>query len=245
MNAIYPVQTIAATMLLFAVLIPAAAGEAVPATGASETSNAIAWNVLAPENGKPFADPFAKLSTDQLTELSYVMRVRRLIAESKIEPDGGDAKEAAETADRLTQQGIDIGWLLVQRGRVQQIRELQAENLSKSIAESLGDKSVSLTGYVIPIKVKDKRLVEFLLVPTIAACSHEDAPPRLQVVFVSTAQGVAAPGRRTAVSVTGKITAEQKARTTFNGNGRVKVHSAYAMAASNVEIAPPMARTDK
>lgn len=196
----------------------------------------IPWSRLAPENGKPFTDPFAQLSSDQLMDLSYVVRVRRLIADKKIGSNGEDAKVAAELARKLKQQGVDIGWLMVQRERVRQIRGLQVESLSKSIASSLQDKRVSLIGYVIPIKAKERRLTEFFLVPTIAACSHEDAPPRLQAVFVSTEQGIAPPDKRTPVRVTGKVAAETTTRTTFNGNGRVKVHSAYRISSPEIEI---------
>ena len=196
----------------------------------------IRWSLLAPEKGKPFNDPFTKLSSDQLQDLSYVVRVRRLIAKEKIEADGEDAKDAAALASKLKQQGIDIGWLMAQRERVRQIRGLQVESLSKSIASSLQDKRVSLIGYVIPIKVKERRLTEFFLVPTIAACSHENAPPRLQVVYVSTEQGIALLDRRTPVRVTGKVTAETTTRTTFNGNGRVKVHSAYTIPSPEIEV---------
>ena len=148
------------------------------------------------EDGKPFNDPFSKLTRDQLSDLSYVARVRRLINEEKINLNGADAKEAAKMSAKLKEQGVDIGWLMVQRQRVRQMRGLQIEGLSKTIAESLGDKEVTLTGYAVPIKVNEGRMKEFFLVPTIAACSHEAAPPRLQVVFVSTDQGRFPPGQR-------------------------------------------------
>ena len=210
-----------------------------PSAGKAEGDEApwtIRWSVLAPENGKPFNDPFAKLTENQLADLGYVVRVQGLIAENKITADGIDAKEAAELARKLTTEGVDIGWLMAQRERVQQIRGLQVGSLSKSIAESLGDKKVTLTGYVIPIEVDEGRLTEFFLVPTSAACSHEDAPPRLQVVFVATEQGITPPGRRKPVRVTGKVVAETTARTTLNGNGRVMVHSAYAMSSPEINV---------
>lgn len=215
-----------------------------PAATARSTNEAIAdeaprtheWSYLAPDNGRPFHDPFSKLTSNQIADLSYVARVQRLISEEKISTDGADAKEAAGLARQLGKQGVDVGWLLVQRERVRQIRSLQVEGLSKSIAKSLQDKRVALAGYVIPVKVDEGQLTEFFLVPTIAACSHEDAPPRLQVVFVATEQGIATPGRRTPVRVTGKVVAETTTRTTFNGNGRVQVHSAYAMSSPEIRV---------
>jgi hypothetical protein len=199
-------------------------------------AKAIQWSDLAPENGKPFFDPFAKLSGDQIADLSYVVRVRRLIAGEKIESDGEDAKEAAKLTSRLERQGVDIGWLIAQRDRVRQIRGLQVENVSNSISNSLQDQKVSLTGFVIPLTVDEGRLTQFFLVPTVAACSHEDPPPRLQVVFVSTQQGIAPPGRQTPVRVTGAVAAEATSRSTVNASGRVMVHSAYAMSSPEIQV---------
>ena len=207
------------------------------AAGKSEGGDpkTIRWSVLAPENGKPFNDPFAKLTQNQLADLSYVVRVQRLIAENKIKADGGDAKEAAGLARKLTTEGVDIGWLMAQRKRIQQIRGLHVEDVSKSIVESLGDKEVTLTGYVIPITVDHGQVLEFFLVPTVAACSHEAAPAPLQVVYVSTDEGFAAPDKATPVRVTGIIKASSKAKTKISASGKTTVRSAYTMLSPAVE----------
>ena len=206
------------------------------ANGASDAPKTISWRFLAPENGKPFIDPFAKLTQDQISDLSYVVRVQRLISEEKLEADGVDAKKAAKLADKLTSEGVDIDWLMAQRERIKQIRGLQVESLSKSIAKSLGNKKVTLTGYVMPVKLSQETLTGFFLVPTTAACSHEDAPPRLQIVFVATDQGIAPLGKSTPVRVTGKVVAETTTGMTFNGNGQVLVHSAYAMSSPQIAV---------
>jgi hypothetical protein len=177
------------------------------------------------------------LTGEQLENLSYVVRVRRLVAEEKIDKNGVDAKAAAKLARNLAKEGVDIGYLLVQRQRVQHARALQVDSLANSVGQSLQDSRVTLTGYVIPSKVDDQeRLKEFFLVPTTAACSHEDPPSRLQVVFVSTKKAIATPARRTPVRVTGEISAESTTRTTFNGNGQVMVHSAYAMLSPEITV---------
>lgn len=202
---------------------------------ADAASKAIHWSHLAPENGKPFIDPFAKLSSDQIADLSYVGRVRRMIAEEKIDANGEDAKRAAKLSGELNDDGIDIAWLMAQRRRVQQMRGLQIESMSQSIAKSLGDQRVTVTGYVIPIKAYQGRLTEFFLVPTVAACSHEAAPPRLQVVFVTTEEGIATPEKAMPVRVTGIVTAQTTTRMTINGGGKSVIRSAYAMLSSTVE----------
>jgi hypothetical protein len=189
----------------------------------------IRWRVLAPENGMPFSDPFAKLTQNQLANLSYLARVQRLIAEEKIKADGVDAKEAAGLARKLTSAGVDIAWLMAQRRHVPQIRTLQVEDVSKSIAESLRDKKVTLTGYVIPITVHQERLTECFLVPTSATCRNEAAPSPLQVVYVSTDLGVERPEKHIPVRVTGRVKAQATTKIVSNGITKTSVQSAYTM----------------
>lgn len=200
------------------------------------SAKVIQWSDLAPAQGQPFFDPFTKLSKDQIVDLSYVIRVRELIADDKIRADGVDATEAAEFERKLSEQGIDIGWLVAQRNRVQQIRGLQVERQAKSVADSIRGHVVSITGFVIPIKMEKTRLKEFFLVPTFAACSHEDPPPRLQAVFVSSDQGFVYAGRRTPVQVRGEIEAETTVRKTVNASGQVNVYAAYAMNSPQIRV---------
>lgn len=208
-----------------------------------QSSRAIQWSVLAPENGKPFIDPFARLSNDQISDLGFIVRVRRMISDEVIAADGEDAKEASQLASKLEKEGIDTVWLLTQRKRVRQIRGLQVENQSKEIAKSLQDQTLSLDGFVVPIRSDKGRLTEFFLVPTYAACNHEDPPPRLQVVLVSSKTGIVHPGRRTPVRVTGRVTADAASRTTVNAGGPVDVHAAYAMSCPKIEISQPSQQT--
>ena len=203
---------------------------------ADKAPKTIQWSVLAPENGKPFNDPFAKLTQNQLADLSYVVRVQRLISEEKIGANGVDAKEAAKLTRKLTSEGVDIGWLMVQRERVKQIRGLQVESLSRSIAEALGNKRVTLTGYVMPVNVGQQGLTEFFLVPTNARCSNEAAPSPLQAVFVSTQKGIELPKKGIAVRVTGRVKAQPNTKTVSNGIGLTAVQSAYTMLSPQLEV---------
>jgi len=202
-----------------------------------ESPKMIQWSVLAPDNGKPFNDPFAKLTQDQLSDLSYVVRIQRLIEDGKIKADGVDAKEVTRLARKLKREGVDIGWLMAQRQRVQQIRDQQVQSLSKSIAKSLGDKKITLSGYVIPIRRNQGRWTEFFLVPTSATCSNEASPPRLQVVFVSIKQGIELPAHKNIPArVTGTVKARATTKTTRNGIGIITIQAAYAMFSPEIKI---------
>jgi hypothetical protein len=234
--------------MLFAFVIPVddlIAGEPISPTSIRQAAGkaegdkvpkTIQWRVLAPENGRPFTDPFAKLTQNQLADLSYLVRVQRLIAEEKIKADGVDAKEATRLARELTTEGIDIGWLMAQRRHVPKIRVLQVEVVSTSIAESLGDKNVRLTGYVIPIAGRQEGLTEFFLLSTSAACSNEAAPSPLQAVFVSTELGIELPEKHIPVRVTGKVQAQETTKTISNGIAMTSVQSAYTMLSPEIEV---------
>ena len=203
---------------------------------ANDAPKTIQWRVLAPENGRPFTDPFAKLTQNQLADLSYLVRVQRLIEEEKIKADGVDAKEAKRLARELTTEGIDIGWLMAQRRHVPKIRVLQVEDLSKSIAEYLGNNKVTLTGYVTPIAGRQEGLTEFFLLPTSAVCSNEAAPSPLQAVFVSTELPIELPEKHIPVRVTGKVQAQETTKTISNGIAMTSVQSAYTMLSPEIEV---------
>ena len=204
---------------------------------------AIAWSTLGPNNGMPFTDPFASLTYDQLTDLSYVVRVRRLIADERVDANGQDAKEAAALARELKQQGVDIELLMTQRRHVRRIRELKVESVAMNVAAKHKDQRVTLTGFVIPTKSEDGRLTEFFLVPTIAACSHADPPPPLLVVHVATEKGIAMPGKGRAVRVTGKVNAKATSGKAGNADGPVTIHAAYAITSPEIEVASPKQKT--
>jgi hypothetical protein len=229
-------KAIAEVVGVLAIGLTASVGMTAENGGENNVPKQIQWRTLAPENGRPFTDPFAKLTGDQRSDLSYVVRVQRLIAEEKIEADGVDAVEAARLARKLKLEGVDIGWLMAQRRHVTKIRGLQVEELSKSIAESLGDKKVTLTGFVIPITVRQERLTEFFLVPTSNACSNEAAPSPLQVVFVSTEPGVDRPEKRIPVRVTGRVKAQTTTQTIRNGIAVTTVQAAYTMLSPEIEV---------
>jgi hypothetical protein len=98
-----------------------------------------------------------------------------------------------------------------------------------TVNDELGDINVHLPGFVVPIGVpRDGLIREFFLVPYIGACIHVPPPPPNQMVYVTTASGIAADAIHEAYWVTGKMRLEN--RTTPLGN------SAYALSASKVEL---------
>jgi hypothetical protein len=212
---------------------------------ADEAATSIQWSRLAPENGKPFNDPFSRLTQDQLAELSLVARVRRLISEEKIGPDGPDANEAAKISGELKKQGVDVGWLLVQRERIPQIREHQIKAVSESVAKSLESTIVTVKGYATPVRWVNGLVVEILVVPTFAMCTHETEPSPLHVISVKNDEGFSLRQKDTPVRVTGVLSAEPKSTPLVTASGAQSFVSAYKIVPSNIEILTPTRRPSK
>lgn len=197
---------------------------------------ALPWNRLAPENGKPFNDPFSKLTSDQLADVSYVARIRRLLAEEKIEADGVDSQEAERIERKLKAQDIDVSWLMLQRNRVKQIRSLQVDAVAKSVAESLKSEVVTVKGFATHLPDETGKVTAFLVMPTTAMCRHSSAPSPLQVVHVNSLHEHAPKTPGTPVVVKGRLIADTKTTPFLTTNGVQIYRSAYKMVPTTTEI---------
>lgn len=168
---------------------------------------AVSWETLDSER-ELFIDPFAKLSPEQLQDLSYVRRVRWLIGESKLAADSNDAAKADRIASRLKKEGIDIAWLMIQRKRTRDLRDRQVRAHAASVAKSLKGKRIVLNGFAVPISGSSEGECEFFLVPSIDFC-NSSAPPSTQVIYIKSTKGPAIVDRTTPLQVTGTL--EQRA----------------------------------
>ncbi|MGI9518254.1 MAG: DUF3299 domain-containing protein [Pirellulaceae bacterium] len=195
----------------------------------------IDWQELAAER-ELFQDPLANLSEKQIEDLGFVLRVGRLIAEEKVSPTGRDAAEASQVRRELEGQGIDVEWVLVQRERIREIRHQQLQNHAASVANRLADLRIELTGFVLPITVRQELTTRFFLVPTASSCSHGSFPPSTRMVYVEYPNGIALENRATALTVTGTI--EQKTtRETFAYPGNTIVAEAqYAITPTGIKV---------
>ena len=98
-----------------------------------------------------------------------------------------------------------------------------------TVNDELADMNVHMPGFVVPVGTPRNGLIkEFFLVPYIGACIHVPPPPPNQMVFVTSASGIAADAIHEAYWVTGKMRLEN--RTTPLGT------SAYALSAGKVEL---------
>ena len=190
----------------------------------------IEWADLRPEG--EFSDPYKELNEQQLQDAGYVSRVLYLLEEEKISPDSTAVQKANEMVERLSKAGVDVFWLLAQRRHVAKLRELQANTVKTDLA----GKSVSLTGFVIPVKTSGKIITEFLLVPDIDTCPHAAPPPPNQVVLVTPEDGIVIKNRFNVVSVSGRIEASRDAPPRDGESGAQSFEAGYYIKDGKAEV---------
>lgn len=79
--------------------------------------------------------------------------------------------------------GVEVDWRLL--GELDYVT-----GHSSSELKALDGQRVKVPGFMVPLEDEQKRVVEFLLVPTPQACIHVPAPPPNQMVYVKMNEGV-------------------------------------------------------
>ncbi len=199
-----------------------------------EKSITVGWETLALEE-KAFDDPFAKLNPKQLHDVSYALRVGRLISEKKLSPEGSDATRATKIERDLKQQGFDIAWLMAQRRAVRKLRAKQVETHATSITKKFQGQQVTLFGFAVPIRTNAKSDTEFFLVPLIDFC-NSSVPPSTQVVYVKSQKRIAINNRTTAVRVTGSLEQRPTQQTFVYPGHVINFEAEYAIKPTEVKV---------
>lgn len=199
------------------------------AATADETRE-IKWKDLLPSQPIQFEDPFASLSKEQLRALGMIARFRNLLERDAIDPEGESARQAAELGNKLEAEGIDVDWIISQRGRVIQQRKERAEQ----VEAGMDGKRIRIPGYVLPLREDQNRITEFLLVPWVGACIHTPPPPPNQMIHVSMPEGTKNRGRFVPVWIEGVILLKPSEYELFLVDGSGVVNVAYTMTAIRV-----------
>lgn len=180
------------------------------------------WQDLAPQMAE-ISNPFERLTNDQLDGLRRIVRLERTDDAEKI-------AEAHALRAELTAQGLDVDALFAARLEIMEQRRLAAI----SVNETLIGQEIRIPGYVLPLEMKDRRAVEFLLVPTVGACIHTPPPPANQVIHVMHSEGIEIKGLYDPVWVTGVMEAGQTVQDVRYADGQAEVAVSYAMKPSSV-----------
>lgn len=200
---------------------------ALPTLARAADPEEISWEMLAPPAAK-IENPFEMLTTEQMDTLRQILRLetqaeRSNDAEARIKADALRAT--------LTKDGIDVDGLFAARLAIMEKREAAAS----AVNESILNKNIRMPGYVLPLEFKDRKAVEFLLVPTVGACIHTPPPPPNQIVHVSYPEGIEVNGLFTPVWITGTMMAQSSVQKVGYSDGQTDVSVSYTMRPNRVE----------
>jgi len=187
---------------------------------ASDPQN-ISWNMLAPP-AAVIENPFENITEDQKYMLLMILRF-----EDQAKWDNNAEARAKADALRkdLTEQGLDVDGLFAARVAIMEKREAEAS----AVNEALIGRNIRMPGYVLPLQFKDRKAVEFLLVPTVGACIHTPPPPANQVVHVVYPEGFEVDGLFTPVWITGTMVAQSSVQDVGYVDGQAPVSVSYSM----------------
>ena len=83
--------------------------------------------------------------------------------------------------------------------------EVQQSMALAPVVEELDGKTVTLSGYGVPLDYEVETVYEMLLVPYFGACIHVPPPPSNQIVYIKMEEGTDLEQLWDAISVTGKL----------------------------------------
>jgi hypothetical protein len=208
-------------MTMFARLVVILSLAVLPGLAQASDPQEISWDMLAPPVDA-IDNPFENLTDDQMDTLRQILRFE---AQAK----RGDVAEARAKADALrkdlAEQGLDVDGLFAARVEIMEKREAAAS----AVNEALIGSSVRIPGYVLPLEFKDRKAVEFLLVPTVGACIHTPPPPANQIVHVVYPEGIEVNGLFTPVWITGTMVAQSSIQDVGYVDGQAPVSVSYSM----------------
>ena len=171
----------------------------------------------------PYENPFQHLTDDQLYNLSVYAQITELqrLAPSRVtESMEIDAQVAKK---QLIEDKIDIEDMLA-KGKV--IAEMH-QKAALSTNPLLADKNIQMGGYMLALEFDNGLVSEFLLVPTIGACSHKAVPPANQIVLVTVDKPVKAGEAYEAVLVTGVLRVSAQEKALYLVDGEKSIEMAY------------------
>jgi len=184
----------------------------------------ITWQDL---KGKvaPYFDPFRALTQKQLYNLSIYGRVLELKTAVPKRVTVQMEDMAAEAKAKLIADNIDITGLLAQRDVIIEKRKKAALTTNTLLT----NRAVQISGYLLPLEFDQGLVTDFLLVPTVGACSHKPVPPANQLILISTKQPFPAGSPYLPIRVTGTLQTSQLNKNLNLVDGNKQVQMAYFM----------------
>jgi uncharacterized protein len=191
----------------------------------------IGWQDL---QGKvpPYQDPFADLTEDQLYNLSVYGRITEM---KKLYPsyELTDAmlKEAEDAKAQLIKEKVDIDEMFAQREIIIEKRR-KAASVTNDL---LANREIEMSGYMLALEFDNGEVSEFLLVPTIGACSHKPIPPANQLIYVKAKESIAAGSPYMPIKITGTLRITPSTQDLYLVDGKKEIKMAYSLENAIVE----------
>ncbi len=182
----------------------------------------ISWDLLSPPAEEMIDDPFKSLTSGQIDVLRSILRL-----ETRAEAnDDADARaEAAALRGEMAAQGLDVDALFAARLVIME----HVQRAYTAVNEDIVGSPVRMPGYLLPLEFDGRRVVEFLLVPTVGACIHTPPPAPNQIVHVLYPDGIEVDGLYTPVWISGVMTAQQSVQNVGYVDGQAPVSVSYSM----------------
>jgi len=179
----------------------------------------------------PYHDPFKDLTDAQLYNLSVHARVLFIKNTMPDSVTKAMLEENEKAKNFLKKENIDIKYFFEQRDIIMKKRQ-QASMLTNDL---LINKSIEIGGYMLALEFDNGLVTEFLLVPTIGACSHKPVPPANQLILVTTDKPIKSGSPYMPVRVTGLLHATQQQKELYLMDGKQNVAMSYNINGAKVE----------
>ncbi|GLS89757.1 hypothetical protein GCM10007916_08240 [Psychromonas marina] len=196
---------------------------------ASNVTN-IGWSDL---QGKvaPYHDPFKELTGEQLYNLSLYARITGIKKQSPEKVTEAMQKEAEDAKVMLENEKIDIAYMFEQRFIIMKKRQQAAMATNKLLI----DTNIEIAGYMLPLEFDGELVTEFLLVPTIGACSHEPVPSPNQLILVKAENAIKANSLYMPIKISGILRTTAQAKDLYLVDGQKNIDLSYRVDNALVE----------
>jgi hypothetical protein len=205
-------------------------GALLAAIAYADAPRQLMWEDLAPKQ-LASENPFAKLTRDQLQQLSDVATARERKAQGDKSLSPLELENEQAVSRKLAQAGIDVDGLLAKRKELAEQRRARG----KVVNSALDGQVVRMPGYLLPLEFSGKLVTEFLLVPWVGACIHTPPPPPNQIVHVKADKPFEFGGLFTPVWVTGQLATSSAKKSLYLIDGSSDIDVSYSLRASQVE----------
>ena len=196
----------------------------------SQDSKEITWSDLVLKI--EFDDPFTKLSSEQLFNLGQVAKIREKEEAPGVGVSEYDRTKKDSLEHLLAAEDVDVDGLLAKRYEIAALRQKQFE----SVDTTLNNVKIIMAGYLLPLNFVEGKTTEFLLVPWVGACIHTPPPPKNQIIYLQSKEGIEPLSRFQAVSIEGFLTTNQRTSTLYLVDGTDDITSGYSMFEAEINL---------